>query len=526
MASSKTISLKIALDGEREFRAAMQAVKKETSLLQTELKQLDEKYKGNRNSMEALEARQKTLSEAQEAYTKRVKAAAEGLENAKKNEEAQAARLEDLRDKLDEARKAMEEMEKAGDTTSDAYQEQKKKVEELSQAVKDQTVIHAKAEGAVSDWRKELSTAQHNLDECNEEIQKNDKYLEEAKQSADGCASSIDKYGDEVGEAAKESDKLSISLGDMVKNKVVDLLGDALVELGRKAIEAAKYCIEVGSSFEAQMDKVAAISGATGSDLDRLTKKAQEMGATTKFSATESAEALEYMAMAGWKTNDMVDGLDGIMNLAAASGEDLATTSDIVTDALTAFGQTAKESGRLADIMAAASSNANTNVSMMGETFKYAAPVAGALGYSMEDTALAIGLMANAGIKASQAGTSIRSGLTRLAAPTKQVTEAMDKYGISLTDADGKMLSFRELMEQLREKLGGLSEVEQTAAVSALFGKNAMSGWLAVVNGSDQDFDKLASAIDNSNGAAAEMSRIMQENLAGKLKILESALEG
>jgi len=526
MASTKTIRLKIALDGEREFKAAMQAVKKESSLLRTELKNLDEKYRGNANSLEALETKQKTLAEAQETYTKRVKAASEGLENAKKNETEQAQRLEDLRDKLEEAKKAMEAMEKAGDTTSEAYKEQQKRVDELSQAVKDQIIVYSKTEGAVSDWRKELSTANHNLEECNEEITKNDKYLEEARQSADHCATSIDKYGDEVGEAATESEKLSVSLGDMVKNKVVDILGDALMKMGQKAIEAAKYVLEVGSSFEAAMSEVGAISGASAKEMDALSEKAKEMGAKTKFSATESAEALQYMAMAGWKTNDMIDGLEGIMNLAAASGEDLATTSDIVTDALTAFGQTSKESGRLADIMAAASSNANTNVGMMGETFKYAAPVAGALGYSMEDTALAIGLMANSGIKASSAGTALRSGLTRLAAPTKQVKEAMDKYGISLTDTDGKMLSFRDLMLQLREKLGGLSEAEQTAAVSALAGKNAMSGWLAIINGSDADFDKLAGAIDNSNGSAERMMLIMQDNLAGKIDILKSALEG
>ena len=154
------------------------------------------------------------------------------------------------------------------------------------------------------------------------------------------------------------------------------------------------------------------------------------MGAKTKFSASEAAQGMQYMAMAGWKTQDMMDGLEGIMNLAAASGEDLASTSDIVTDALTAFGLSAKDSSHFSDILAAASSNANTNVSMMGETFKYAAPVLGSLGYTAEDAALAIGLMANAGIKSSQAGTSLRGAITNLAKPTDTVAAAMDKYGI------------------------------------------------------------------------------------------------
>ena len=274
------------------------------------------------------------------------------------------------------------------------------------------------------------------------------------------------------------------------------------------------------------MDKVSAISGATGGDLARLTEKAKEMGSTTKFSASESAEAFEYMAMAGWKTNDMLEGIDGIMALAAASGEDLATTSDIVTDALTAFGEGAGEAGRLADIMAAASSNANTNVGMMGETFKYAAPVAGALGISMEDTAIAVGLMANAGIKASQAGTALRTGLTNLAKPTKQMQDAMDKYNIALVENEDGSVNLRETMIQLREKIGGLEKTEQAAATTAIFGKDSMAGWLAVINASDEDFDKLTTAIDNSKGAAEGMSNIMQNNLSGAMTTFQSALEG
>ena len=307
----------------------------------------------------------------------------------------------------------------------------------------------------------------------------------------------------------------------------------AVAKLAAGAVTAATGAIatglgasvKVGAAFEAEMSKVSAISGATGDELSQLTEKAKEMGATTKFSASESAQAMEYMAMAGWKTQDMMDGLEGIMNLAAASGEDLASTSDIVTDALTAFGLSAKDSSHFSDILAAASSNANTNVSMMGETFKYAAPVLGSLGYTAEDAALAIGLMANAGIKSSQAGTSLRGAITNLAKPTDTVAAAMDKYGISLTDSSGKMLSLRELMEQLRQKLGGLSEAEQAQAAAALFGKNAMSGMLAIINGSDKDFEKLAGAIDNCDGSSEKMANTMNDNLQGQITILMSQLQ-
>ena len=290
------------------------------------------------------------------------------------------------------------------------------------------------------------------------------------------------------------------------------------------AIGAAS--VKVGSDFEASMSKVAAISGATGDDLKALTDKAKEMGATTKFSASESADALQYMAMAGWKTEDMLNGLEGIMNLAAASGEDLATTSDIVTDALTAFGLSAEDSTHFADVLAQASSKANTNVGMMGETFKYVAPVAGALGYTAEDTALAIGLMANSGIKASQAGTSLRSIMSRMAKPTKEVQGAMDKLGVSLTDSNGNMKSLNEVMGDLRNGFAGLSEAEAAEMAAALGGQEAMSGLLAIVNASDDDFDKLSDAIYSCDGAAKRMADTMNDNLQGQITILKSGLEG
>ena len=284
--------------------------------------------------------------------------------------------------------------------------------------------------------------------------------------------------------------------------------------------------IKTGANFESSMSNVAAISGATGDELKSLTDKAKEMGAKTKFSASESADAFSYMAMAGWKTADMLDGIEGIMNLAAASGEDLATTSDIVTDALTAFGLSASDSTHFADVLAKASSNANTNVGMMGETFKYVAPVAGALGFSAEDCATAIGLMANSGIKASQAGTSLRSIFTRMAKPTKEVQGAMDALGISLTKSDGSMKSLNEIMVDLRKGFSGLTQDQKAQMAAALGGQEAMSGLLAIVNASDDDFNKLSDSIANCDGAAADMAETMNDNLSGQITILKSGLEG
>lgn len=374
---------------------------------------------------------------------------------------------------------------------------------------------------------------------------------------------------------------------------------------------AGTAATKLASDFEASMSKVEAISGSTADEMVDLRNKAIEMGAKTKFSAKESADAFTYMAMAGWDAGQMIDGISGIMSLAAADGLDLATTSDIVTDALTAFGLEAKDSAHFADVLAQASSSANTNVSMLGESFKYIGPVAGTLGYSVEDISLGLGLMANSGIKASQAGTSFRTALTNLVKPTDKMVdkmvelglatqetarvydqgkiekaqlgaaektlalekaqtkynEAVAKYGanstqaqsaalklqkaqLSLTEANtklssaqqgsievtgiqsellsdstGQMKPLREVLVTLREAFAGLSEEEQANAAATLFGKEAMSGMLAIINASEEDFNKLADAIDNSDGKAEEMAEIMMDNLAGAIEQLMGALE-
>lgn len=288
----------------------------------------------------------------------------------------------------------------------------------------------------------------------------------------------------------------------------------------------AGYSVKVGSDFEEAMSKVQAISGASGEALNALTNKAKEMGATTQFSASEAAEALQYMAMAGWKDQDMLNGIKGIMDLAAASGESLGSTSDIVTDALTAFGLTAKDSGKFADVLAAASSNANTNVSMMGATFKYAAPLAGSLKYSVEDVAVAIGLMANAGIKGEQAGTSLRSTFTRLINPPKAAAAALDSLGISAVNSDGSVKPLMETMIDLRKSFNGLTDSQKAEKAAAIAGQEAMSGFLAIINASDSDFKKLTDSVNASEGAAEKMAATMQNNLGGQLKQFESVTEG
>lgn len=288
---------------------------------------------------------------------------------------------------------------------------------------------------------------------------------------------------------------------------------------------AGAAVVGVAAKFESAMSEVQAISGASGDDLQRLTDKAQEMGATTKFSASESAAALKYMAMAGWDTEAMLNGINGVMQLAAASGEDLASTSDIVTDAMTAFGLSADQSTRFADVLAQTANRSNTSVALMGETFKYVAPVAGALGYSIEDASVAIGLMANSGIKGSQAGTSLKNVLTNLAKPTDQVQSYMDKLNISMVDQAGNVKPLNQLLNEMRDSFAGLTAAEKAEYAAGIAGKEGMSGLLAIVNSSQSDFDKLTEAINNSSGAAQNVADVMMNNLGGQLTILKSTLE-
>ena len=383
----------------------------------------------------------------------------------------------------------------------DAVKETKEKLETLKTAAE-------QAEKALNDG----TISKDQYDALQREIIETENELKRLEEQANQSATALQKIS-ATGEKLKD-------VGSTIEGAGKKLLPvtATVTALGTASVKAA-------ADFEAAMSKVAAVSGATGSDLEALSKKAREMGSKTKFSASEAAEAMNYMAMAGWKTEDMLSGIEGVMNLAAASGEDLATTSDIVTDALTAFGLSAQDSGHFADVLAAASSNANTNVSMMGETFKYCAPIAGALGFSVEDTAEAIGLMANAGIKSTQAGTSLRTIMTNLSGEVKICGENIGEVTVATTNADGSMRDLSDILADCRTAFSGLSESEKAAAAESLVGKNAMSGFLALMNAGEGDIAKLSGAIDNCNGAAQSMADTMNNNLEGQLTILKSQLQ-
>lgn len=346
----------------------------------------------------------------------------------------------------------------------------------------------------------------------------NTKVKELGNESSD-AADDVKDLGDEAsGTASGGISAMTVALGNLV--------ADGIKKAGSELKDFTKDIVQTGMTFEASMSSVGAVSGASAAEMEMLREKAEEMGATTKFTAAESADAFQYMAMAGWKTSDMLDGISGVLDLAAASGEDLGTTSDIVTDALTAFGLTAKDTQHFVDVLAAASSNANTNVSMMGETFKYAAPIAGSLGFSIEDTAQAIGLMANSGIKASQAGTSLRTIMTSLSGDVKICGEQLGEVAIQTSNSDGSMRELNDILEDCRTAFSKLSESEQAAEAASLVGKEAMSGFLSLMNAAPEDIEKLSGAIEDCDSAAQGMADTMMNNLSGDVTLFNSAVDG
>lgn len=505
-----------------EFKAATSGMdnwSKSADGISAKLKQLNSTLDAQKKQLQSLEQQYSLVVQEQGENSKGAQELMIKINNQKAAIGNTEKQIRNYNSTLAEMQSATEEVADRQDEAKTAMDRLKDSINQQEQdliALKNQYSNLVLEQGESSDEAQELA---NQIDALSTQLNENRTKLNEAENAADEFDNTLEDLDEEADNTANGG--LSV-FGVALGNLIADVVMNAINKLKDLAAET----INVGKQFDSSMSQVAAVSGATGKEYDQLRDKAKEMGANTKFSASEAADAFNYMAMAGWKTEDMLGGIEGVLNLAAASGSDLATTSDIVTDALTAMGYSAEDAGRLADVMAAASSNANTNVEMMGQTFKYAAPVVGALGYSMEDTAVAIGLMANAGIKAEQAGTSLRSIMSRLSAPPKECATAMDELGISLTDSEGNMKSLDEVMMDLRGAFDGLSETEQTAMAKHIAGQEAMSGLLAIVNAAPADFDKLTDAVANSEGAAEKMAKTMQDNLGGDLTTLGSKLEG
>ena len=590
---------------------ALSGVNKEISSTQGQLKDVERLLKLDPTNTELLRQKQKLLAEAVQG----TKGKLDTLKEANKQVAESASNYDAWKEKYDPIKNQIDETKKK---LGDLKEQSRNADEQLANGEISQEKYDAIQE-EIKKTSSELKTLQKSAKEVSDEFGN-----PVAPEQYDALQREIAETEQQLKSLEDQAGKANATLQQIsAAGEKFQKVGQEIEGVGKKFLPVTAAVAGVGAAaikttadFDESMSNVSAISGATGEDFDRLRDKAREMGAETKFSASEAADAMSYMAMAGWKTDDMLNGISGIMNLAAASGADLATTSDIVTDALTGMGYTAADAGRLADVMAAASSNANTNVEMMGETFKYVAPVCGSLGYSMEDTALAVGLMANSGIKASQAGTQLRAAITNMVKPTESMEGVMNELGIEIANEDGSMKSLDETLKILREsfavtteeqkaqrlatleqqaiadgygetlkglseeekyfqlamyagqeqikdmseaqfkkqamdKLGikvtkktnkaqvaqnlalalgtqaieGLTQEQQSAYAATLFGKEAMSGMLAIINASEDDYKKLSDAIANSEGAAKDMAETTQDNLNGQLTILKSQLQ-
>ena len=509
-------AVKVATSEFKAATAGMDNWSRSADGLEAKLKQLDTVYNSQNKQLNLME---EELKKTVKVYGEN-SAAADQVRIKINNQKAAIAQTEkqinqytkelnDCKNGLGKFAKEEDQAVTASDKLKKTISDQKTELAALKKAYAD-----AKLDGNAEDAEKYAKA----IKELSSELKNNETKLAQAEKAADEFDNSLEDVDDSA-ERAKEG-------FTVMKGALASLVADGIRLALRAMKDLAVETFNAGANFESSMSKVQAISGASADDIAKLTQKAKDMGETTVFSASESADALQYMAMAGWKTDDMLNGLEGIMNLAAASGEDLATTSDIVTDALTAMGYSAGDAGKFADVMAAASSNANTNVKLMGNTFQYVAPIAGALGYNIEDTAVAIGLMANAGIKGEKAGTALRSTLTRLSAPPKECADAMEELGLSLTDEAGNMKELDVVMGDLRKAFSGLSETQQTQYAKSIAGQEAMSGLLAIVNAAPEDFDKLTKAVNNSTGAAKNMADTMTDNVNGQITLLKSNIEG
>lgn len=540
---------------------ALEGVNKNIKNTQTQLKDVEKLLKLDPTNTELLAQKQRLLAEEVSSASEKLetlKKASEEASKTKDNYDDWKAKYDPIKQKIDETQTKLKELKEKskeadeqlakGEISQEKYDELQNEIKSTSDELKN---LKQSAKDVSDEFGNPVSPEQY--DSLQREIIETEQELQRLQNEADKSRTALVKIGEAGDTFVKVGDKISGA-------------GEKLLPITAGITAIGTGAVKTTADFDSEMSKVSAISGATGEDFDELRAKAREMGSKTKFSASEAAEAMNYMAMAGWKTNDMLNGIDGIMNL-AASGEDLGTTSDIVTDALTALGYESEDAGHFADVLAAASSNANTNVSLMGESFKYVAPVAGSMGASAEDLAIALGVMANAGIKGSQSGNSLKNALVNLVKPTdkqigvkptnKQIgameqlglisaetgrSAFVDEYGnmkslgeimnilrsslgkvnVDLVDSEGNMREYDDIIAELSQTEEGLTQAEQLKNAAIIFGKQNLSGMLAIVNANEEDYNSLTEAIYGCDGTAQNMAETMQDNLNGQLTILKS----
>ena len=518
------IGIVLALDGEQKFTQGMKNAQQSAKLLDGSLKELEAEYKGNANSLDALSQKQEVLKQRQDAYQRVLTAAKTGQANAKKAYIEQAEAVERLQKEYDKAKDALSKMDKAAD--ADAFDKQEKEVQKLSTALDKQTANYLKAENRLTSWDNKVDKAKTSINKNSDALQKNEKYMNEAANSADKCATSIDKMGKEASEAASKTGKMGDGLKTALAVAGGNIAAQAMSKIASAAADAAKYVVEVGSSFEKAMSEVEAISGAAGSELDEMSQKAKELGSTTKFSATEVAEGFKYMSLAEWNTSQMLTSIGGIVNLAAAAEMDLAEASDMVTDYLSAFGLSADYAGKMADEMAYAQANSNTTVTMLGESFSNCAADMHAAGQDMETTTSILEAMANQGTKGAEAGTALSAMMRDISQKMKDGKIQIGDTAVAVQDSEGNFRDLTDVLKDVEKATNGMGTAEKRVALQKTFTARSMKAVNEVLTEGVDKVEQYENALRNSDGAAAKMADTMQDNLQGAVTEFKSATEG
>ena len=528
--SQKKIGAKIVIDGEQEFRQALQQSKNALKEFDSELKLVSSEFKKNENSMDALKAKQAVYQKQQAELAKQSKLLVEQIRKAsdeyKKASEAQEKQAQ----KIKQLEKALEEAKKQYGDSADEVKTLEAELAEANEEYAKQERCISALSTKISKWNTDLNNTKRELNETDDALDETNKSIENYDTNLDRAESETKEFGQTMGAAGENTEKLRVSLGSLVSAQVVV---DVLRNCARAIKEVASAALEVGTKFTASMSNVEALSKASGEQLEMLGEKAREMGSKTIYSASESADAFSYMALAGWKVEEMLEGIEPVLNLAAAANMDLAEASDIVTDYITAFGLKASDAAHFSDAMATAMSTSNTTVEQLGEAYKNVAATCGSMGIAMEDATAVLATMANAGVKGGEAGTALNSILTRLATNTSKCGDMLKKYGVDVYDAEGNMKSISSILNGVAESWDDLSQKEQAALAKSVAGVRNYSKFQTIMLGvseaakeGGQSFDDYADALRNCDGAAEAMAKTMQDNLTGDITILKSALEG
>lgn len=524
------IGAKLVLDGEKEYREALKNIKADQGQLRSEMKLCNSTFAESQNSIEALTQKHDILQRRLESQKEKVQVCEKAIADYSEKHTLAAEKIETLNEALNQAKEEQERMKASSDTSGDALEEQAKKVEELEKQLNLAKESYSVAEQKTKSWQTSLNYTNAELNKTQAELNQTARYMEEARQSTNQCATSIDQYGKEVKEA---SDQTNV-FGDVLKaNLAADVISAGVKKLADGIRDVATSSTEVGMSFEASMSQVAATMGMTAeeinagsADYEKLSAAAKKCGADTKYSASEAADALNYLALAGYSVDKSVETLPKVLNLAAAGGMDLAYASDLVTDSMAALNLQTKDLDNYIDEMACTSQKSNTSVAQLGEATLVCAGTVTLTKQSLETMNAELGVLANNGIKGAEGGTHLRNILLSLTSPTSSAEEALAELNIQVSDADGNIRDLNDVMVDMNASMAEMSSTEKTQMISRIFNKTDIAAVNSLLKGTGDEYNNLKAELEQCSGAAKNMADTMNNNLKGKVTILKSALEG